>query len=173
MQCPSCSTEIGTNTSFCPQCGANLAASTPPANPQWSTPTPPHDQPPAQWSAPPPQYAAASAAQPVAQSGLSDNMAGALAYVTIIPAILFLIIDPYKQSSFVRFHSFQSIFLGVGALVLHFVLAFIPIVGWIIGLLVSLGLFVLWIILLLKASRGERFKVPIIGDLAEQQAKNF
>ena len=46
------------------------------------------------------------------QTGLSDNAAGALAYVTIIPAIIFLIVAPYNTNSYIRFHSWQSIFLG-------------------------------------------------------------
>ena len=46
-----------------------------------------------------------------ASSGLSDNAAGALAYLTVIPAIIFLIVEPYNKNSFVRFHSWQCIFL--------------------------------------------------------------
>jgi uncharacterized membrane protein len=46
-------------------------------------------------------------------SGLSDNVAGGLAYITIIPAIVFLIVEPFKRSSYVRFHAWQSIFLFV------------------------------------------------------------
>ena len=34
---------------------------------------------------------------------------GALAYVTLVPAIIFLIIEPYKNIKFVRFHAFQMI----------------------------------------------------------------
>jgi hypothetical protein len=48
-----------------------------------------------------------------AQSGLSDNAAGALAYVTFIPAIIFLIVEPYNKNSYIKFHSWQSIFLGI------------------------------------------------------------
>ena len=51
-----------------------------------------------------------------AQSGLSDNAAGAIAYITIIPAIIFLLVEPYNKSSFVRFHAWQSIFLGIAAI---------------------------------------------------------
>ena len=50
-----------------------------------------------------------------AQSGLSDNAAGALAYITIIPAIIFLLVEPYNKNSFVRFHAWQCIFLGIAA----------------------------------------------------------
>lgn len=106
-----------------------------------------------------------------AQSGLSDTAAGALAYVTIIPAIVFLIVEPYNRNSFIRFHSWQSIFLGISAIVLDVILTMIPIVGWIIIPFVGLGFLVVWIILILKALKGERFQLPIIGKFAAQQAE--
>ena len=112
-------------------------------------------------------------AVPVAaqSSGLSETAAGAIAYITIIPAIIFLAMEPYNRSSFVRFHSWQSIFLGIAAIVIDMILTFIPIVGWILLPIVGLGFLVLWIIVIIKASKGERFKVPFIGNFAEQQAK--
>jgi len=48
-------------------------------------------------------------------SGLSDNAAGALAYFTFIPAIIFLIVAPFNTNSYVRFHSWQSILLNIVA----------------------------------------------------------
>jgi uncharacterized membrane protein len=105
-----------------------------------------------------------------AQSGLSDNAAGALAYVAIIPAVIFLIVEPYNRNSYIRFHSWQSIFLCVAAIAIHLVLGMVPIIGWILVPFVSLAFLVLWIILILKALKGERFKLPVIGDLAEKQA---
>jgi len=112
----------------------------------------------------------------VNQSGLSDNAAGGLAYVTFIPAIIFLIIEPFNRNPYVRFHSWQSIFLGLAYLVVHFVMFFvarIPVLGWsalFLWPLIGLAFFILWIIVLIKAFNGERFKLPIIGQLAEQQA---
>ncbi|MGA2168889.1 MAG: hypothetical protein ABSG62_11805 [Terracidiphilus sp.] len=103
------------------------------------------------------------------QSGLSDNAAGALAYVTIIPAIIFLIVEPYNKSSYIRFHSWQSIFLGIAAFAISFI-NIIPILGQIIFLIGMLVLFVAWLIVLLKALKGERYKLPFIGNLAEKQA---
>lgn len=114
-----------------------------------------------------PQYSPAT--QP-AQSGLSDTAAGALAYVTIIPAIIFLIVEPYNKNSFVRFHSWQSIFLGIAAFVVDTVLSFIPIFGWILIPFVLIAFLVVWIILIMKALKGQRYKLPIIGKFAEQQA---
>lgn len=104
------------------------------------------------------------------QSGLSDNAAGALAYVTIIPAIIFLLVEPYNKNSFVKFHAWQSIFLGIAAFAVQIVLSIIPVVGWILIPFVLIGFLVLWIIVLLKALKGERYKLPFIGNLAEKQA---
>jgi uncharacterized membrane protein len=106
---------------------------------------------------------------PPAQSGLSDNAAGALAYVTVIPAIIFLVAEPYNKNPYIKFHAWQSIFLGIAAFVIGFINV-IPILGQIIFLLGMLALFIAWVICLLKALKGERFKLPFIGNLAEKQA---
>jgi uncharacterized membrane protein len=113
----------------------------------------------------------AAAAVPAQQGGLSDTAAGAIAYITIIPAIIFLAMEPYNRSSFVRFHAWQSIFLGVVAVAIHLILGVIPIIGWLLLFPVSLGFLVLWIVAIFKASKGERFKIPFIGNYAEQQAR--
>jgi uncharacterized membrane protein len=112
-----------------------------------------------------------AAAVPAQQGGLSETAAGAIAYLTIIPAIIFLAMEPYNRSSFVRFHSWQSIFFGVAVAVIHTILAAIPIVGWLLLAPVSLGFLILWIVVIIKASKGERFKIPFIGNFAEQQAR--
>ena len=111
-----------------------------------------------------------------APSGLSDNAAGALAYVTIIPAIIFLVVPPYNQKPIVRFHSWQSIFLCIAWIVidvgLHFV-GRIPVIGWLVfflGPLVGLAFFILWLIVMIKAFNGQLFKIPVIGDFAQKQA---
>jgi uncharacterized membrane protein len=105
-----------------------------------------------------------------APGGLSDNVAGALAYVTIIPAIIFLIVEPYNRSAYVRFHAWQSIFLGIAAFAIHAVLTVIPVIGWILIPFVALGIFAIWIVAVLKALKGERFHLPVIGKLADKQA---
>lgn len=114
-------------------------------------------------------------------SGMADNVAGMLAYITIIPAIIFLVTEPYNKSRFVRFHSWQNLFLHLAAVVLwiglfivSIVLAFIPILGHLISFLLwaalSIGVLIVWIILLMKANQGVMYKLPVIGDLAEKQA---
>ena len=106
------------------------------------------------------------------QSGLSDNAAGALAYVTIIPAIVFLIVEPFNKNSYVRFHSWQSIFLFITLVAIDLVLRVIPIAGLIIMPFAGLVFLVLWVYVLIKALNGQRFKLPLIGDLAEKQANS-
>jgi len=117
---------------------------------------------------------------PVAQvttgGGLEDNVAGALAYVTIIPAIVFLVLEPYNRKRFIRFHAFQCLFFALAWTVLWIgleIIAHIPFLGWmtiVVWPLISLVGFVIWLILVLKAFQGQMFKLPVIGDLAEKQA---
>ena len=110
-------------------------------------------------------------------SGLSDNAAGGLAYITIIPAIVFLIVEPYKKSPFVRFNAWQSIFFFVTWAVVHILIGvvqnLVPAVMFLtltLWQLVDLAFFVVLVIVFVSAFNGKRFKLPIIGGLAEQQA---
>jgi len=106
----------------------------------------------------------------VAQDGLADNVAGALAYITIIPAILFLILEPYNKRPFVKFHAFQCLGLTLTAFALSLILV-IPILGWIVGVLGDVVLLVFWVLCIIKALSGEKYKVPFIGNYVETLAK--
>jgi uncharacterized membrane protein len=124
---------------------------------------------------------AAPVATAAPAQGMADNVAGMLAYITIIPAIIFLVMEPYNKNRFIRFHAWQNIFLHAAAVVLWIALmvltvaaSVIPIVGHLIvmllGLVVWVGFFVIWVVLLIKANQGQMYKLPFIGDLAEKQA---
>ena len=108
--------------------------------------------------------------------GLTDNMAGMLAYITIIPAIIFLVMEPYNKNRFVRFHSFQSIFFYLAVFAIHVALSIITVVPFMVVItiplhtLVFLGTIVLVVVLAIKANSREMYKLPVIGDLAEKQA---
>jgi uncharacterized membrane protein len=106
-----------------------------------------------------------------ASTGLSENAAGALAYVTIIPAIIFLVMEPYNRNPFIKFHAWQNIFLCIFLFVLG-VIGVIPILGWLIFFVGALGAFVFWIIAILNAYKGQRYKIPVLGNLAEKQANS-
>ncbi|MCX8009330.1 MAG: hypothetical protein N3A54_06590 [Patescibacteria group bacterium] len=88
-----------------------------------------------------------------------------------ITGIIFLILE--KESKFVRFHAMQSTILFGGIFIIILGLSFIPILGWFVMLLLIFAAFVLWIVLMWKAFQGEMYKLPWIGDLAEQQLKKL
>jgi uncharacterized membrane protein len=97
---------------------------------------------------------------------LNDNTAGALAYVTIIPAILFLVMAPYSQKPFIRFHAVQELGLFVVMLVLQVFLV-IPILGLIVYIVGAIAALICWVMAIVKASQGSAFKIPFIGNIAE------
>lgn len=110
-------------------------------------------------------------------TGLDANVAAALCYIQPI-GIVFLFLE--QLSGFVKYHAMQATFLlaasivgWIGFSILAHFLFFIPILGWLLSgliwLALALGFFVAWVIALFKAFQGERFKLPYLGDLAEQQ----
>jgi uncharacterized membrane protein len=138
----------------------------PPAGETAWTQTPSSYTPPNGYAQTPPPPAPAATAS---GEGLSDNAAGALAYVTIIPAIIFLVMAPYNTKPFVKFHAFQCLGLAVVGFCLGFV-NIIPILGQIVFLIGMLALLVMWILCIVKASQGGAFKLPVIGNFAAQQS---
>ena len=104
----------------------------------------------------------------MAESKGNENLMGAASYLLgFITGIIFLLVE--KQSKFVRFHAMQSTVLFGGLFVVNIALGFIPILGWLVGLLLSFVAFILWIVCMWKAFQGEMYKVPFVGDIAEQQ----
>ncbi|MCM8823529.1 MAG: DUF4870 domain-containing protein [Candidatus Omnitrophica bacterium] len=102
-------------------------------------------------------------------TGINANLAALLSYLLgFITGIIFYVIE--KENKFVRFHAMQSIVVFAFLFLVSVVLGFIPFVGGVINLLVSLASFILWIILMIKAYQGEHFKLPIAGDIAEKNA---
>ena len=123
------------------------------------------------------------AGAPVANAGLTPNVAAALTYlVGFITGILFLVIDPFKSDRFVRFHAFQSIFFNVAWIafwivwtIIGFVLGAVShglffIISIPINLVLGFGGLFLWIYLMYTAYQGKVFKLPIVGPLAAKQA---
>ena len=112
---------------------------------------------------------------------LPEPIAGALAYLTFLPAIVFLVLAPYNRNRFVRFHSFQCLLLWTAGILIAIalklaamVLFIIPVLGPLLVLLVStvvgLGVLVLWLVLVVKALQGDFFKLPLIGEFALRSA---
>jgi uncharacterized membrane protein len=124
-------------------------------------------------------------AAPVAAagSGLTPNVAGALAYLLgAITGIVFLVVDPFKADRFVRFHAFQSIFFNLAWIafwilwmIAGVMLAFVShglffIIQMPINLLITVGGFCLWAYLMYSAYQGKTIQLPVIGALAATQA---
>lgn len=102
-------------------------------------------------------------------TGLDVNLAAMFTYLLgFITGIVFLIIE--KDSTFVRFHAMQSTILFLGLFVANIVLSMVPFFGWLLAALMLPLTFILWIVLMFKAFQGEKFKLPVVGDIAEQKA---
>lgn len=152
--CSSCGADTA-GVQFCSKCGQRVeggAANAPGA------------------ATPPP---AAAPAAPAA----SDNVLGAVAYITVIPAIIFLLLEPYNKNRFVRFHALQCLMLAatwfvfwMANLLLAIPLSFLPFVGTILQMILGFGVFIAmliaWIVAVIKAYGGEEYRLPIIGDYA-------
>lgn len=113
-------------------------------------------------------------------TGLAPNIASLLCYICMpITSIIFLIIE--KENQDVRFHAWQGTAFGVGYIVLIIALeilaailgAIASVLGIIVGFfvpIVGLAAFVIWIVCLIKAYQGERWRIPVVGDFAAKKA---
>jgi len=148
--CTKCGAEIADHAGFCGSCGAAQAGATP----------------------------ASSASNPgTTQTGMAENVAGLLCYVLgWLTGLIFFFID---KRPYVRFHAAQSIvvfgalhllsiilgiFFGM-AILAHGWMGFS--FGYAVLKVVQLAALVLWILLMIKAYQGQRFRVPLAADLAE------
>ncbi|SDJ79148.1 DUF4870 domain-containing protein [Salimicrobium halophilum] len=105
-------------------------------------------------------------------TGLQENVGGLLAYLLgFITGIIFLLVE--KENSFIRFHAMQSTIVFGGIFVLGLVTGMIPIIGWIIGILLSPISLILWIFLMYKAYNKERYHLPMVGEMSENQLKKM
>jgi len=141
MFCPKCGAENAEGSNFCHKCGEALV-------PHVSKPT-------------------------GSSTGLEANVAGLLCYVLgWITGLIFFLLE--KENKFVRFHAMQSIVtFGAFSLlwIIFWILMAIPFIGaifWLLNILSGILAFVLWIVLMVKAYQGERYKLPWAGDLAER-----
>ena len=153
--CTQCGSQVTDTDVFCANCGRRqTAASTP-----FTAPIPP---------APPAQ-------DPLA--GLSPRTASILCYIPTvgwIAAIVVLAARKFRGDRIVRFHAFQGLYLFAAWLVVQWVVHpvvvnmpehFVRVDHILEGLLLGVSIF-----MIIKASHGESYVLPIIGELAQRSA---
>jgi len=94
-----------------------------------------------------------------------------ISYITFIGTIIAYFMNQNKRNPFASFHIRQAIGLVLLGFVISFISRFID-YGWVSQLL-SLGLFVLWIIAFIGAIQGQEKKIPLLGDQFQEWFKNF
>jgi uncharacterized membrane protein len=100
--------------------------------------------------------------------GLDENVAGFLCYLFgFVTGIVFLVVE--KESRFVKFHARQSTITFLGLFIISMIIGWIPIIGLLVYPIWILSL-ILWLILMIKALRGERYSLPIVGKMAEEKS---
>lgn len=124
--------------------------------------------------APAPAPAPAPAAPTTEPVREQDKMMLFLAYFGIFSVVPYAVV---KDSEYVRWHAKQGMtFCGAAfglwicfwafSFLLHFLhLWFLT---SLLGLALTAGLFVTWIIALMKAFQGERWRIPIVADIADR-----
>lgn len=173
MFCPKCGAENAEGNKYCQKCGAALSAEAPkPTGVCAKCGT---------QNAEGTKYCTNCGSlldvpkAPGSTTSLEPNIAGLLCYLaTWITGLIFILIE--KENKFVRFHAMQSI-VTFGAIFVGYIvlmaLGFLPAIGLLFDILSWILLvlaFVLWIVLMVKAYQGERFKLPIAGDIAEKNS---
>ena len=102
-------------------------------------------------------------------TGIKPNVAALLSYLLgFITGLIFLLIE--KNNKFVRFHALQSIATFGFIFVIQWVVAFIPVLGVMLSGLLSIAAVVLWIVLMVKAYQGEKYKLPWLGEIVEKNS---
>jgi uncharacterized membrane protein len=99
-------------------------------------------------------------------TGISQYLSGLLCYVGLwVTGIIFLVLE--RRNRWVRFHAAQSL-VTFGALFLFSLfIGWIPFIGRFFSVIIGITTFVLWIVLMVRAYQGERFRVPVAAELAE------
>ena len=111
--------------------------------------------------------------------GLDENIEGALCYLFLwVTGIFIYLLE--EDNKFVRFHAMQSILIFLPlTLIGWFTVGFFGFrfwwgprgfFVWIVGDIVWLLVLILWLVLMIKAFKGKKYKLPFIGDIAEERA---
>jgi uncharacterized membrane protein len=97
----------------------------------------------------------------------TSKLLAALGYPIFIVALIAILIEPYKEEKFVKFHAIQALALALAYIVVEAVLSVIPVLGWIVAAILPLVYLIYTIILAMKAYKGEYFEVPVVYGFAK------
>jgi uncharacterized membrane protein len=101
-------------------------------------------------------------------TGLEPRLAAVLSYLFgFVSGIIFLVIE--RDSQYVRFHAMQSTVTFISLFVIRVVAEVIPVLGNAVGWVASVASLVIWALLMVKAWQGERYMLPMIGEMAEER----
>lgn len=104
---------------------------------------------------------------------IAPNMASGLAYFTLLPAIVFLLVEPYRSNALVRFHSWQSIGLFVAVGIVRSILGIMgavlpPLLMVMLNSVLSLVFLAAWLVAMIHAFSGKKYVLPVIGPFVER-----
>lgn len=120
--------------------------------------------------------ASAPAPQRREQGRIPENVAAALAYITVIPAIILLVAKPYSKNEFVRFHAFQCLAIAVAGSAIatgFLLLANLPAINLLlipVSLIVAIGIALVLLVCIIKACQRQTYALPVLGSWAQKQA---
>lgn len=101
--------------------------------------------------------------RPAPVSDTSKLLAG-LGYILWPVALVALLIEPYKEEAFVRFHAVQALAVAV----VFIVLGWIPFIGWALALV----MLVFDIIAAIKAFTAEYYEIPFLYGFVRNWAES-
>ncbi len=103
---------------------------------------------------------------PVQPAATEDKTVAILAYLTIIGFVVAIVLHSSKKTRLGSYHLRQALGLivtAIGCWIVNFILAFIPILGWLMILCIWLGIFILWLMGLIAAASGQMKPIPVLG----------
>jgi uncharacterized membrane protein len=101
--------------------------------------------------------------------GIDENIEALLSYVLgWVSGVILLALE--RDNPFVRFHAAQSLAVFLPLFVMIIIIGALPFVGWALSWMISIFTLLLWLFLMFKAFKGEKYKLPIVGDFAEKQS---
>jgi uncharacterized membrane protein len=98
------------------------------------------------------------------KSGGDNNLIAAVSYLWILSIVILLV---KKDSDYVTFHARQGVVLFAASVIISivsFIVPFLFLITWLLQLII----FVAVVVGFIQALGGKRYKMPVVGDLAEK-----